>query len=80
MQQLARNQMIQTAAKIKQTMRTIQMATDKQAALNAMMMNNPMMKQVMDIVQQYGGDSMKALEAVAGEFGMTSDEVLGMLR
>ena len=80
MLQLARNQMIQTAAKIKQTMQAVRMAANPQAALSTMMMNNPNMKQVMDIVQQYGGDDMKALEAMAGQFGMTAEEVLGLLR
>ena len=80
MQQLARNQMMQMAGKIKQSMQTIRMAANPQAALNAMIMNNPNMKQVMDIVNQYGGDDMKALEATAAQFGMTADEVLGLLR
>ena len=80
LQQLGKNQMIQTAAAIKQTMRTIQTAANPQAALNMMVMSNPKMKQVMDIVNQYGGDSMAALHALAKENGMDADEILNMLR
>ena len=54
MQQLARNHMIQTAAKIKQTMKAIRTAANPQAAMNMMIMNNPQMKQVMEIVNQSG--------------------------
>ena len=71
---------MQNAARIKQMMQTIRTAANPQAALNTMIMNNPQMKQVMEIVNQYGGDSMKALEAMAAEFGMTPDDVLRMLR
>ena len=80
LQQLGRNNMIQTAAKIKQTMQAIRTAANPQAALNAMLMNNPQMKQVMGIVQQYGGDSMAAFEAMARENGFDPGEILGMLQ
>ena len=80
MLQLARNQMMQNAGKIKQTMQMIQTASNPQAAMNMIIMNNPNMKQVMEIVNKYGGDSMKALEATAGQFGMTANEVLCLLR
>ena len=80
MLQLARNQMIQTAAKIKQTMQTIRMAANPQAAMNTLMMNNPNMKQVMEIVNQHGGDPMAAFQAVAKENGMDPEEILGMLK
>ena len=80
LQQLGRGQMMQNAARIKQMMQTIRAAANPQAALNMMMMNNPQMKQVMEIVNQYGGDSMKALEETAAEFGMTPDDVLRLLR
>ena len=72
--------MIQTAAKIKQMMNMVRSAKDPQAALNMMAMNNPQLKQVMDIVQQYGGDSMTAFKALAKENGMDPDEILSMLK
>ena len=80
LQQLGKNNMIQTAAKIKQTMRAIQTAANPQAALNAMVMSNPQLKQVMEIVNQYGGDPMEAFTAVAKENGMDPEEILGMLK
>ena len=80
LQQLGRNNMIQTAAKIKQTMQTIRTAANPQAALNMMVMNNPQMKQVMEIVNQHGGDPMRAFTELARENGMDPDEILGMLK
>ena len=72
--------MIQTAAKIKGMMQTIRTAANPQAALNMMVMNNPQMKQVMEIVNQHGGDPMAAFTAVAKENGMDPDEILSMLK
>ena len=80
LQQLGRGQMVQTAAKIKQMMGMVKGAANPQQALNMLAMNNPQMKQVMDIVEQYGGDSMKAFRAVAEECGVNPDEILGMLK
>ena len=72
--------MIQTAAKIKGMMQTIRTAANPQAALNMMVMNNPQMKQVMDIVNQYGGDPMRAFTETARQNGMDTDEIMGMLK
>ena len=68
------------AAQIKQMMNTVKMAANPQAALNMMVMNNPQLKQVMEIVNQHGGDPMAAFQAVAKENGMDPDEILGMLK
>ena len=80
LQQLGRNNMLQTAGKIKQMMQTVRMAQNPQAALNAMAMNNPQLAQVMEIVNQHGGDPMRAFHEVARENGMDPDEILGMLK
>ena len=72
--------MMQNAMRIKQTMQTIQAAANPQAALNAMVMSNPQMKQVMEIVNRHGGDPMKAFTETARENGMDPNEILGMLR
>ena len=61
-------------------MQAIKTAANPQAAMNMMVMNNPQMKQVMEIVNQYGGDPMQAFTAVAKENGMDPEEILGMLR
>ena len=80
LQQLGKGQMMQNAARIKQMMQTIRAAANPQAALNMMAMNNPQLKQVMEIVNQHGGDAMAAFTAVAKENGMDPEEILGMLR
>ena len=80
LQQLGRNNMIQTAAKIKGMMQTIRTAANQQAALNRMVMNNPQMKQVMEIVEEYNGDSMAAFKATAEQMGVNPEEILGMLK
>ena len=80
LQQLGRNNMIQTAAKIKGMMQTIRTAANPQAALNMMVMNNPQLKQVMEIVEEYNGDSMAAFKATAEQMGVNPEEILGMLK
>ena len=80
LQQLNRNNMLQLIQPAKQMMNMVRTAQNPQLVLNQLVMNNPQMKQVMEIVNQYGGDDMKALEAMAGQFGMTANEVLAMLR
>ena len=80
LQQLGRNNMLQTAGKIKQMMQSVQAASNPQAALSAMAMNNPQMKQVMDIVNQYGGDPMRAFTETARQNGMDPNEIINMLR
>ena len=65
---------------VKQMMQMVKGASDPKAALNMMAMNNPQMKQVMEIVDQYGGDSMAAFRATADQMGINPDEILGMLK
>ena len=80
LQQLSRNSMAQMAQPIRQMMAAVRTAQNPQLALSQLVMNNPQMKQVMDIVQRYGGDPMAAFTAMARENGMDPDEILGMLR
>ena len=75
LQQLGRNQMNQAAGPIKQMMNMVKAAKDPQAALNMLAMNNPKMKQVMDIVEQYGGDSMAAFKATAAWTASSKSEI-----
>ena len=44
-----------------------------------MMQNNPMMKDVMEITNQHGGDPMKAFREMAEENGLDPDEILSMI-
>ena len=79
LQQLGRGQMVQTAGKIMQMMQMVKTAANPQAAINMLAMNNPQMKQVMDIVQKHGGDPMTAFRKEAEERGVDPDEILRML-
>ena len=71
---------MQAMGPIKQMMNMVKAAKNPQAALNMLAMNNPQMKQVMDIVEQHGGDSMAAFRATAEQMGVNPDEILGMLK
>ena len=64
---------------IKNVMNTIRGARNPQAMMAGMMKNNPQMQQVQNIVQQHGGDPMKAFRAMAEENGLDPDEILSMI-
>lgn len=77
LQQLAKsNPMME---RVKQMMQTVKTAQNPNAVLNQMVMSNPQLKQVMDIVQQYGGDPQKAFYALAEQRGVNPQEILDML-
>ena len=65
---------------IKQMMNTVRMAQNPQAALNHMMMNNPNMKQVMDLINQHGGDIGKTVRTVAEQNGIDPNEIMDLLK
>ena len=56
------------------------MSQNPQAMLNQMVMNNPKLKNVMDIVNQYGGDPNKALEETAKQYGITPNDIFDLLK
>ena len=80
LQQLARNNMSQVAQPVRQMMSMVRTAQNPQLALNQLIMNNPQMKQVMDIVQKHGGDPMAAFRAEAEARGVDPNEILNMLK
>ena len=55
-------------------------AQNPQAMLNQMVMNNPKLKEVMDLVNQYGGDPNKALEEVSKQYGISSQDIYDLLK
>ena len=65
---------------IKQMMGMIRTAQNPQAMINQLMQNNPQMKQVMDIVNQYGGDANKAFAETAQQMGINPNEIMDMLK
>ena len=55
-------------------------ARNPQDALNRMMQNNPRMKQVMDYINENGGDAQAAFYKMAKEKGVDPNEILSQLR
>lgn len=80
LRQLGMKNIMQQAGQVKQMMQMVQSAKNPQLMLNMMAERNPQMKQVLDIVNQYGGDPMKALNEKAKELGVNPDEIMNMLR
>ena len=78
LQQIARaNPMMQ---KIKQMMGMIGGAQDPQAMINQLMINNPQMKQAMEIINQAGGDPKKAFYSLAEQKGVNPDDIINLIR
>lgn len=65
---------------IKQMMNTVRMAQNPQATLNSMMMNNPNYRQAMQMINQYGGDVNKALNAKMSEMGITEHDLMELMK
>ena len=80
LQQLGRSNMAQLAHPVRQMMSMVRTAQNPQLMLNQIAMNNPQMKQVMDLVQKHGGDPMTALRNEAEAAGISPEEILGMLK
>jgi len=78
LQQLAKaNPMM---SQIKQMMGMVRSSQNPTAMLNQMAMNNPKLKQVMDLVNQYGGDANKAFMATAEQMGINPQEIIDMFK
>ena len=65
---------------IKSMMDMVRTAGNPQAMLSQMMQQNPQMKQVMDAVNQYGGDPKKAFYSLCQQKGVDPNEILNMLK
>ena len=65
---------------IKNMMGMVRASQNQQAMLNQLAMNNPQLKQVLDIVCQYGGDSDLAFQETAKQMGINPEEIMGMMR
>jgi len=66
--------------KVKQMMGIVNGSQNPQALLNQMMINNPQLKQVMDYVQQSGGDPKTAFYSMADKMGVNPQDILDMLK
>ena len=80
LQQLGKSNMAQLAQPVRQMMSMVRTAQNPQLMLNQIVMNNPQMKQVMDLVQKHGGDPMTALRKEAEAAGISPEEIMGMLK
>lgn len=65
---------------IKQMIGMVKAAQNPQAMINQMMMNNPNMKRVMQIVNQYGGDANRAFQEMAQQNGINPQEIMDMMK
>ena len=65
---------------IKNMMNMVRSAGNPQAMLQNLTQNNPQMQQVMNIVNQSGGDPKAAFYQMAKEKGVDPEQVLSMLR
>lgn len=65
---------------IKQMMNTIKSASDPNAAMQMLANKNPQMRQVMQMVQENGGDPKAAFYNLAKQKGVDPEQILSMLR
>ena len=65
---------------IKQMMGMVKAAQNPQAMLNQIAMNNPQMKQVMDIINQHNGNIGEAVRTVAEQNGLRPEDIMDLLK
>lgn len=65
---------------IKSMMQMVKAARNPQAMIQVMAQQNPKMQQVMQFVQQNGGDAKTAFYKLAEQQGVNPDDVLNMLK
>ena len=80
LQQLGKSNMMQMLQPVKRMMDMVRTAQNPQLMLNQLATSNPLLKQAMDLTQQYGGDSMKALSETAKQMGFDPNEIMNMLK
>ena len=65
---------------IKQVISMVKASGNPQAMLNQLIQSNPNLRQVTEIIQQYGGDANKAFYALAEQKGIDPKEILDLLK
>ena len=71
---------LKISPQIRQMISMVKTAGNPQMMLNQIMQMNPQLKQVMEIVNQYGGDANKAFYDLAEKNGINPQEILDMLK
>ena len=74
---LNQNRLMGQMAPIKNMLKSVR---NPQAMLQQMMSNNPQYKQVMQFVQDNGGDAEKAFYSLANQMGVDPEQILSMLK
>ena len=77
---LNQNRMAQNLQPIKNMMSMLRGAGNPSMMLQQMTAQNPQMRQVMDLVQQNGGNAKQAFYKLAEQKGVNPDEILNMLK
>lgn len=80
LQDLTKSPIPNNLTQIKQMMNMVRSAGNPQMMLQSMAQNNPQLKQVLDIIQQSGGDPKAAFYKMAQEKGIDPDQILSMLK
>ena len=58
----------------------VQTASNPNAMLQTLAQNNPQLRQVMDLVQEYGGSPEKAFLAACEQKGVNPQDIINMLK
>lgn len=77
---LNQNRMAQNLQPIKNMMNMLRSAGNPQMMLQQMTAQNPQMQQVMNYVNENGGNAKQAFYKLAQEKGVNPDEILNMLK
>lgn len=65
---------------IKQTIQMLRSANNPQAILNQLIQTNPNVREVMNLIKQYGNDPERAFYALAEQKGINPQSVLEQLK
>lgn len=80
LQQLQRQGLPGNLGQIKQMIQMVKSARNPQAMMNQLIQSNPNLKNVMQIVNQSGGDPQKAFYELAKQKGINPSDILDMLK
>ena len=71
---------LKISPQVKQMISMLKSSGNPRLMLNQLMQTNPRMQQVMEIIQQYGGDANKAFYDIAQKNGIDPQEILDLLK
>ena len=74
------NGLLGQVQQIKQAYNMVRNAGNPQAMMQQVLGNNPQYQQVMQLVQQNGGDAKAAFYSMANQLGINPDDILSALK